>query len=65
MFYPMQDPEMIFAEFKGDVDIIPTGRKYKQHYGGLFHVLNGQIKLFREYFNPAPFVYAFGVDREK
>lgn len=62
VFYPMQDPEMMFVEFKGDVDIIPTNRKYKQHYGGLFHVENGKIKLFREYFNPAPFSYAFGLN---
>lgn len=62
VFYPMQNPEMVFAEFTGNVDIVPTGRKYDQHYGGLFHVQNGKIKLFREYFNPAPFVYAFGLD---
>lgn len=61
IFYPMQDPEMVFAEFKGDVDIIPTGRKYLQHYGGLFHVENGKIKLFREYFGPEPFKWAFGL----
>ena len=64
VFYPMQDPEMVFAEFKGDVDIIPTGRKYEQHYGGLFHVKNGKIKFFREYFGPEPFKYAFGLDEE-
>ena len=62
IFYPMQDPEMVFAEFKGDVDIVPTGRKYLQHYGGLFHVENGKIKLFREYFGPEPFKYAFGLE---
>lgn len=61
-FYPMQDPNMVFAEWKGDVDIVPTKRKYLQHYGGLFHVENGQITLFREYFDPAPFRYAFGLD---
>ena len=62
VFYPMTDPEMVFAEWKGDVDIIPTGRKYKQNYGGLFHVEDGKITLFREYYDPAPFVYAFGLD---
>ncbi|MCO7223198.1 nuclear transport factor 2 family protein [Pleionea sp. CnH1-48] len=62
VFYPMQNPEMIFVEFAGDVDIIPTGKKYKQHYGGLFHVENGKIKLFREYFNPLSFSYAFGLN---
>ncbi len=59
VFYPMVDPKMVFVEFKGDVEIIPTGRQYKQHYGGLFHVEDGKIKLYREYFDPEPFVYAF------
>ena len=61
IFYPMQDPETVFVEFKGDVQIIPTGRQYKQAYGGLFHVVNGKIRLFREYFDPAPFAWAFGL----
>ena len=61
VFYPMQDPETLFAEFKGDVEVIPTGRQYKQTYGGLFHVVDGKIKLFREYYDPAPFVWAFGL----
>lgn len=62
VFYPMTDPEMVFTEFKGNVDIIPTKRRYEQSYGGFFHVQNGKITLFREYFNPAPFVYAFELD---
>ena len=28
----------------------------------LFQVENGKIKRFREYFNPAPFKHAFGLD---
>lgn len=63
VFYPMIDPEMVFVEFKGKVDIIPTGRTYKQHYGGLYHVENGKIKLYREYYDPEPFIYAFGIDK--
>ena len=62
VFYPLQDPERIFAEFKGQVEIIPTGRLYHQSYGGLFLVKKGKITLFREYFDPAPFSYAFGLD---
>ena len=27
---------MVFAEWRGDVEIIPTGRQYQQQYGGLF-----------------------------
>lgn len=61
VFYPMIDPEMVFAEFKGSVDIVSTGRPYKQTYGGLFHIENGKIKLLREYYDPAPFAYAFGI----
>jgi ketosteroid isomerase-like protein len=64
IFYPMQDPETVFVEFKGDVEVIPTGRQYKQTYGGLFHVVGGKIKLFREYYNPAPFVWAFGLNEQ-
>lgn len=62
VFYPMQNPEMIFVEYKGDVEIIPTERRYLQNYGGLFHVKNGQIKLFREYFDPRLFAKAFGLN---
>jgi len=62
VFHPLRDPERIFVEFKGAVEIVPTGRLYHQSYGGLFHVANGKIKLFREYFDPAPFKWAFGLD---
>ena len=65
VFHAMQDPEMVFAEFTGQVDIVPTGRTYNQVYGGLFHVQGGLIKLFREYYNPAPFRYAFGLDENE
>ena len=62
VFYPMQDPEWVFATFLGKVDIVPTGREYNQTYGGLFHVVDGKIRLFREYYDPAAFIYAFGLD---
>ena len=61
-FYPHMDPETIFVEFKGDVQVIPTNRRYLQTYGGFFHVENGKIKLFREYYDPAPFAWAFGLN---
>lgn len=62
VFYPMQDASMVFAEFKGRVDVVPTGREYRQTYGGLFHVVDGEITLFREYYDPQPFAWAFGLD---
>ncbi len=62
VFYSMQDASMVFAEFKGRVDIVPTGREYRQAYGGLFHVVNSEITLFREYYDPKPFAWAFGLE---
>jgi ketosteroid isomerase-like protein len=62
VFYQMMDPESVFVEYHGLVDIIPTGRVYDQRYAGLFHVENGKITLFREYYNPIAFSYAFGLN---
>ena len=49
VFHPMQDATMVYAEWHGDVEIIPTG------YGGLFQVVDGKIELFREYYDPIVF----------
>ncbi|MEM8696326.1 MAG: nuclear transport factor 2 family protein [Pseudomonadota bacterium] len=62
VFHPLQDPEWVFAEYRGVSEIVPTGRIYDQRYGGLFHVENGRIKLFREYFDPRVFAHAFGLE---
>lgn len=59
VFHPTLDPQSVFVEYRGVVEVIPTGRTYRQTYGGLFHVENGQITLFREYFDPAAFAWAF------
>jgi ketosteroid isomerase-like protein len=64
VFYPMLDPTMVFAEWRGVVDILPTGRLYEQRYGGLFHVVDGKIQLFREYYDPIVFRVAFGLDED-
>ncbi|MEM7637520.1 MAG: nuclear transport factor 2 family protein [Pseudomonadota bacterium] len=61
IFYPMQDPQTVYVEFKGEVEILPTGRTYRQTYGGLFHVEHGKITLYREYFDPRAFERAFGL----
>ena len=63
VFYPMQDGNMVFAEWRGEVEIIPTGRNYNQRYGGLFHVVDGKIELFREYYDPILFKNAFGLNQ--
>ena len=59
--YPMQDSQTVYVEFKGEVEILPTGRTYRQTYGSLFHVENGKITLYREFFDPRVFEYAFGL----
>ena len=61
IFYPMQDPQTVYVEFKGEVEVVPTGRVYRQTYGSLFHVENGKITLYREYFDPRAFEHAFGL----
>ncbi|MEM6626391.1 MAG: nuclear transport factor 2 family protein [Pseudomonadota bacterium] len=61
IFYPMVDPQTVYVEFKGDVDIVSTGRNYRQTYGALFHVDKGVITLYREYFDPREFERAFGM----
>ncbi len=66
LFHPMQDPASVFVEYRGRVDIVPTGREYRQTYGGLFRVDDaGKITLFREYYDPRPFAYAFGLGEER
>lgn len=61
-FYPTRDPGVVLVEYRGITDIVPTGRIYDQHYIGVFHVEDGKIALFREYFDPNVFVHAFALD---
>jgi ketosteroid isomerase-like protein len=60
-FYPTLDPEIVAVEYHGVSEIVPTGRIYDQRYFGLFHVEDGKIQLFREYFDPNVFARAFGL----
>lgn len=62
VFHDGADPQTVFVEYTGVVDIIPTGETYRQTYGGLFHVEAGKITLFREYFDPREFARAFGME---
>ncbi len=59
VLHPMQNPETVYAEFKGRVDVLPTGRTYRQTYGSFFHIEKGKILLYREYYDPAAFAWAF------
>ena len=60
-FYPTRDPRIVFVEYHGVTEVVPTKRIYDQRYGGLFHIENGKITLFREYFDPNVFAKAFAL----
>lgn len=63
-FYPMRDANLVFAEYTGSVDVLSTGRLYEQTYGGLFHIEDGKINLFREYYDPSAFAHAFALNED-
>lgn len=60
VLYSMSDPNWVLAEYRGEIDVLATGRPYNNHYCGLFHLRDGKIVLFREYYNPIVFTEAFG-----
>ena len=61
VIHDMHDPQLAYVEFQGEVEVIPTGKTYRQTYGGLFHVVDGKIALYREYFDPRVFAEAFDI----
>ena len=58
--YPMQDLNWILAEYRGEIEVLATGRLYNNSYCGLFHLRDGKIALFREYYNPLTLREGFG-----
>ena len=50
---PLLDPDAVLLEYRGEIEILPTGRDYDNTYAGLFVFdADGRITLFREYFDP-------------
>ena len=64
VFHQMQDATMVFAEWRGDVEIIPTDDNTNSDMADV-HVVDGKIELFREYYDPIVFKDAFGLDADK
>lgn len=60
VIYPMVDPNWVLAEYRGEIEVLATGRPYNNRYCGLFQLREGRIALFREYYNPIVFTQAFG-----
>ena len=65
VFYPTFDPQTTLVEYRGNCEILVTNSTYQQKYCGLFRVIDGKIKLFREYFDPIAFATAFGLSITK
>ncbi|MBW4607439.1 MAG: hypothetical protein KME22_09495 [Hassallia sp. WJT32-NPBG1] len=49
-----------FVEFRGEIEVLATKKPYNNTYAGLFKFRDGQVVLFREYYNPIVFIEAWG-----
>lgn len=58
---PLTEAGWVFAEYNGQIELL-NGSVYNNRYCGLFHIENGKIVLFREYFNPIILQRSFGTD---
>jgi uncharacterized protein len=55
-----ENPDLVFVQFRGDIEIRKGGR-YQNDYVGIFRFENGLIKEYTEYFNPILVSKAFNV----
>jgi hypothetical protein len=60
VIYPMLDPNAIYAEYRGEIEVLTTGKPYNNIYATLFQFRDGKILLFREYYDPIVFAEAWG-----
>jgi ketosteroid isomerase-like protein len=58
--YATENPDVLFVQFRGDIEIRDGGR-YQNDYIGIFQFENGLIKEYTEYFNPILVSQAFNV----
>lgn len=53
IIHSMVDPDTVFAEYRGGIEILATGKHYNNRYAALFAFdIDGKLILFREYFDP-------------
>jgi uncharacterized protein len=60
VIYPTTDPNIFFVEFRGEIEVLATGKPYNNTYAGLFKFRDDKIVLFREYYDPIVFQEAWG-----
>jgi uncharacterized protein len=59
------DPEVFFVEYRGEIVLAGSGKRYDNTYIGKFHVKAGKVIRFDEYFNPIVLQNAFGSELTK
>jgi hypothetical protein len=57
--HPMENPDVVVAEFSIRGKALTTGRPYNQRYVSILEAKNGKIWHYREYFNPLISMTAF------
>jgi ketosteroid isomerase-like protein len=57
-----KDPALVLMEVRLTSTLADSGRPYANTYCSLMRIVDGKIKLFREYFDPTVVLDAFGVD---
>lgn len=58
--YPTTNPNILWAEFRGEAIIVPTDRHYQQDYVIRLETREGKIIHYREYWNPMSVIEAWG-----
>ena len=58
--YATDDPDFIFVQFRGEIEI-KAGGKYENDYLGTFRLKDGKIIEYTEYFNQVVMAKAFGI----
>ncbi len=58
--YPMLDPNLVVAEYHGEIEL-KSGGTYNNRYVGIFHVNeSGKVSRYAEYFDPIVLTRSFG-----
>jgi uncharacterized protein len=60
VFYFTNDPNRVWVEFRGEIQIKATGKSYNNTYACLFTLSDGQIFEYKEYCNPFILINSFG-----
>jgi ketosteroid isomerase-like protein len=56
-----EDPDFFFVKFRGEIEL-KAGGTYANDYLGTFHLENGKVIEYTEYFNQIVMAKAFGID---